>query len=336
MISDFQAFRLHQDEQGFRANVETVSPDVLPAGGVLLRVLYSGVNYKDGLASLPDGKIVNQYPFTPGIDLAGIVAESADERFKPGDRVLCTGYGLGVSHPGGYAEYASVPGDWLVPLPAGLTPLEAMAIGTAGFTAALSVERLLAGGLTPESGPVLVAGATGGVGSMAVAILARLGFKVTAGTGKPGEAELLRRLGAAEIASREELAAGAGKGALGQQLWAGVVDPVGGSFTAGLLKNVKYGGSAALSGMTGGGKLETSVFPFILRGVNLFGIDSVYCPMPLRRQLWEKLAGAWKPEAALSEAITIHPLAELPEALKIVLAGKAVGRQVIKLAQDFE
>ncbi|MEF2965116.1 acryloyl-CoA reductase [Paenibacillus sp. M1] len=329
-MEQFRAFRVHHDEAGFRTGTESVALEDLPAGNVLISVHYSSVNYKDGLASTPDGKIVRNYPITPGIDLAGEVTESQDERYRPGDLVLATGYGLGVSHDGGYAEFARVPGDWLVPLPAGLTPLEAMAIGTAGFTAALSVERLLVNGLSPANGPVLVAGATGGVGSIAVCILGKLGFEVAAVTGKPDAADKLLALGASRVLSREEAASGA-KGALGKAQWAAVVDPVGGSVTADMLKSVKYGGSVALSGMAAGGGLDTSVYPFILRGVNLLGIDSVECPMPLRLKLWRLLAGEWKPEAALQDWVTVYGLEQLPEALGTVLGGKAVGRQVISL-----
>lgn len=329
-MEKFQAFRVHQDEQGFRSGVEWVTLEDLPEGDVTVEVHYSGVNYKDGLASIPEGKIVRRYPFIPGIDLAGEVKESRDERFRPGDLVLCTGYGLGVSHEGGYAKFARVPGEWLVPLPEGLTPLEAMGIGTAGFTAALSIERLLANGLRPSGGPVLVAGATGGVGSMAVSMLAQLGFEVTAVTGKPDVAGKLQALGAAAVLSREEAASGA-KGALGKERWAAVVDPVGGAVTGDLLKSLKYGGSAALSGMAAGGNFDATVYPFILRGVNLLGIDSVFCRVELRQELWRKLAGEWKPESALKDWITVSPLDGLPEALTTILGGKAIGRQVIKL-----
>lgn len=330
MQKQFRAFRVHQDERGFRSGVERVSLSDLPDADVTISVHYSGVNYKDGLASIPDGKIVRRYPFIPGIDLAGEVTESRDARFRPGDMVLCTGYGLGVTHEGGFAEVARVPGDWLVPLPQGLTAREAMAIGTAGFTAALSVKRLLDNGLEPGNGPVLVAGATGGVGSMAVAILSKLKFEAIAVTGKPQAREKLLAFGAADVLSREEAVSEA-KGVLGKERWAAIVDPVGGAVTADLLKSVQYGGSVALSGLTAGGNVETSVYPFILRGVNLLGIDSVFCQVPLRRQLWQLLAGEWKPERALSEGVTVYPLEQLPEALSTILAGKAVGRQVISL-----
>lgn len=262
MNPSFRAFRVHQDESGFRSGVEQLDLSVLPDADVTVNVHYSSVNYKDGLASIPEGKIVKTYPFIPGIDLAGEVTASRDPRWKPGDQVLCTGYGLGVTHAGGFAEVARVPGDWLVPLPEGLMSREAMAIGTAGFTAALSVRRLLDNGLATGQGPVLVLGATGGVGSMAVAILSRLGFAVTAVTGKPQARERLMAFGASEVLSREEAASGA-KGALGKERWAAIVDPVGGAMTADLLKSVRYGGSIALSGLTGGSGIETNVYPFI-------------------------------------------------------------------------
>ncbi|MDN4066933.1 acryloyl-CoA reductase [Paenibacillus vini] len=329
-MEQFRAFRVHKDESGFRLGTESITLEDLPEGDVVVRVHYSSVNYKDGLASIPDGKIVRQYPFIPGIDLAGVVTDSRDERFRIGDFVLCTGYGLGVSHEGGFAEFARVPADWLVPLPKGLSPLEAMGIGTAGFTAALSVERLLANGLAPDSGPVLVAGATGGVGSMAVSILSKLGFETVAVTGKSGLTDKLLALGASRVLNRTEAESGA-KGALGKEQWAAVVDPVGGAVTGDLLKSVRYGGSVALSGMAAGGNFDATVYPFILRGVNLLGIDSVLCPMKLRLKLWEQLAGAWKPETALADWITVYGLDRLPEALATVLGGKAEGRQVISL-----
>lgn len=330
MEKQFRAFRVHQDEQGFRGEIETIGTTELPEAEVTISVHYSSVNYKDGLASIPEGKIVKSYPFIPGIDLAGEVLESRDARFQPGDKVLCTGYGLGVTHEGGLAEFARVPADWLVHLPKGLSELEAMAIGTAGFTAALSVQRLLDNGLTPEDGPVLVAGASGGVGSIAVAILGKLGFQVVAMTGKSDIREQLVAFGASEVISRED-AVTAFKGVLGKERWAAVVDPVGGPVTAELLKAVKYGGSIALSGLTAGGKVETSVYPFILRGINLLGIDSVFCPMSLRLQLWQQLAGAWKPDGVLSSGVNVYPLEQLPLALSTVLEGKALGRQVISL-----
>lgn len=331
MDQQFRAFRIHQDAEGFRSGVELVDASVLPDADVTIAVRYSSVNYKDGLASLEDGKIVQRYPFIPGIDLAGEVIASRDERFRPGDAVLCTGYGLGVAHEGGFAEVARVPGDWLLPLPQGLTTLEAMAIGTAGFTAAMSIERLLHNGLAAEQGPVLVTGATGGVGSMAVSILAKLGFEVVASTGKLEAGDRLKALGASAVISREE-ASQSKRGVLSKELWAGVVDPVGGAATGEIAKSVKYGGSIALSGLTGGGIFETSVHPYILRGVSLLGIDSVYCPAELRADLWTKLGGVWKPETALEHLITTISLEDLPKALATILQGQMLGRQVVALS----
>lgn len=331
MHASFRAFRVHQDEHGFRALVEEIGQQDLPQGEVQVKVQYSSVNYKDGLASIPEGKIVQRYPFIPGIDLAGEVIEPGSSEFRPGDQVLCTGYGLGVSHEGGYAEYARLPADWLVRRPAGLSAKEAMAIGTAGFTAALSAELLLRSGLTPEKGSVLVTGATGGVGSMAVDILSKLGFEVTASTGKAAQEAMLRDLGASRVISRAELAGSAAKGALGREKWAAVVDPVGGPGTGELLKVIRYGGAVALSGMTGGGKFDATVYPFILRGIQLLGIDSVMCPMPMRQKLWDQLSGEWKPDRVLKGAISEFELEELPHALGVVLAGEAVGRQVVRL-----
>lgn len=330
MSQQFRAFRVHQDAEGFRSGVELVDAAVLPGADVTIAVRYSSVNYKDGLASLEDGKIVQRYPFIPGIDLVGEVMTSRDERYHPGDVVLCTGYGLGVTHEGGFAEIARVPGDWLLPLPKGLTAFEAMAIGTAGFTAAMSVERLLRGGLVNGQGPVLVTGATGGVGSMSVSILAKLGFEVVASTGKVEAGDRLKALGASAVISREEVSQSK-RGVLSKELWAGVVDPVGGPATGEIAKSVKYGGSIALSGLTGGGRFDTSVHPYILRGVSLLGIDSVYCPAKLRAELWSKLGGAWKPETALKHLITTISLEDLPTALAAILQGQMLGRQVVAL-----
>ncbi|WP_438350221.1 acryloyl-CoA reductase [Paenibacillus sp. FA6] len=330
-MNSFQAFMIRKDDQGFRSGVETLNIDQLPEGDVTVEVEYSSVNYKDGLANSSEGRIVKSYPFIPGIDLAGTVVESNHPRFQSGDVVLCTGFGLGEVHFGGYSRLARVSGDWLVSLPQGLNSKEAMGIGTAGFTAALSVERLILNGLTPERGPVLVTGATGGVGSVAVNILAQLGFEVVASTGKVDtQSEWLQQLGATLVVSREEIIAPP-KGVLAKERWAGVVDPVGGSHLAGLLKTVQYGGGVALSGLTGGGSFESTVYPFILRGIQLLGIDSVYCPMEHRQAIWTKLGAAWKPVKVLEGGITEISLHELPDVLENILQGGAVGRTVVKL-----
>lgn len=330
MAETFRALVVEKNDDGFFVEVRERRLDDLPAGDVTIRVAYSSVNYKDGLACIPNGRILTRYPMVPGIDLAGVVADSKDPRFREGDEVLVTGYELGVSHEGGFSEMARVPGDWVVPLPGGLTLKEAMALGTAGFTAALSVHQLIEHGVTPEKGPVIVTGATGGVGSTAVAILAQLGYHVAASTGKTSEEAYLRKLGAQEIVHRDEVAAES-KRALEKQRWAGAVDPVGGKTTAYLLKTMQYGGSIALSGLTGGSELVTTVFPFILRGVNLLGIDSVYCPMELRKTLWERLAADWKPRYLTEDIAREVTLDTLKDTLSAILRGEIRGRTVVKL-----
>lgn len=329
----FRAFRVHLDEGGFSSGIDMLNLSDLPDNDVTIEVCYSSVNYKDGLASTPKGKVVSSYPLILGIDLAGRVVASRSPEFQAGDEVLCTGYGLGVSHDGGYAEFARVPAEWLVKLPEGLTLKESMAIGTAGFTAALSVERLLHSGVQPGSGPVLVRGATGGVGSIAINILSKLGFEVVASTGKAEAQATLTRWGASSVISREAASAPV-KGALGKSQWAAVIDPVGGAGTGEILKTVKYGGSVALSGLTGGGALDTLVFPFILRGVNLLGIDSVFCPQAERHELWKRLGCEWKPQQVLQAGIKVYELEQLEEAFTTVLSGKAIGRQVVSLGRD--
>ena len=289
MKESFKAFVVDKRESDFTVNIKELTIQDLPAGDVLIKVIYSSINYKDGLASTPDGKIVRSYPFIPGIDLAGVVVRSNDARFKEGDEVLATSYEIGVSHFGGYSEYARIPADWVVPLPEGLSLKEAMIYGTAGFTAALSVQRLEENGVTPNKGSVLVTGATGGVGSIAVAILAKRGYHVVASTGKQSEHDFLIDLGASEILSREDVT-GEKIRALDKQLWAAAVDPVGGKTLASILSKITYNGSVAVSGLTGGGDVPTTVFPFILRGINLLGIDSVYCPMETRIALWKRMA----------------------------------------------
>ncbi|MDR9854631.1 acryloyl-CoA reductase [Paenibacillus sp. VCA1] len=330
-MEKFKAYVVRRDGEGLKGKIEDMRLEQLPDGDVLVKVHYSGVNYKDGLASVPEGKVVKDYPMVPGIDLAGVVASSSHPDFREGDPVLCTGYGLGTAHYGGFSEYARIPADWLLPLPTGLSLREAMGIGTAGFTAALSVDRLIHCGVTPEAGPVLVTGATGGVGSFAVDILSKAGFQVTASTGKAGEQqEWLKRLGATDVIGREDVVSGAGP--LGKQRWAGAVDPVGGAQLEEILKCIHYGGAVALSGLTGGTAFNGAVYPFILRGVQLLGIDSVFCPKEWRTGVWKKLGREWKPDAALSQGLKEATLHELPEVLQSILQGKAVGRTIIRLA----
>lgn len=321
------------DKQGdaFSVAVRELSEADLPPGDVTIRVHWSSINYKDGLALSPTGRVIRTYPMVPGVDLAGVVLESSDSRFAPGQEVVVTGYDVGVSHPGGFAELARVPGDWVMPLPPGLTLKEAMAIGTAGFTAALSLEALEHNGLRPENGTVIVTGATGGVGSTAVAMLAQAGYTVAASTGKASEHAYLRELGASEILSREEVSAESTR-PLESERWAGAVDPVGGATTAYLIRTMKYGASIALSGLTGGNTFNTTVYPFILRNVNLLGIDSVYTPMDRRRRTWQRLATDLKPRGLLDSIAVETDLDGVPAVCADILQGKVRGRTLVRLA----
>ena len=330
LTQSFNAFVVNKEEELFTSEIQKLTLQDLPEGEVLIRVHYSSVNYKDSLATIPNGNVASAYPLVPGIDLAGVVVSSEDSRFKEGDEVIATSYEIGVSHFGGYSEYARISANWIVPLPTGLTLKEAMIIGTAGFTAALSVQRLEENNVSPEKGKVLVTGATGGVGSFAVSILSTLGYEVEASTGKPSEHDYLKKIGATTIVSREDVYDGKLK-ALGKPKWAAAIDPVGGEPLAAVLSQIEYGGSVAVSGLTAGTKLPTSVFPFILRGVNLLGIDSVYCPMETRLKVWNRLAGDFKLanlEALIQQEITLK---ELPDVLPTLLKGEARGRTIVKL-----
>jgi acrylyl-CoA reductase (NADPH) len=330
MEQQFNALIVNKQEEQFTVEIKQLKLTDLPNGEVLIRVHYSSVNYKDSLATIPNGNIVNTYPFVPGIDLAGVVVSSEDARFRVGDEVIATSYEIGVTHFGGYSEYARIPAKWIVPVPKGLTLKEAMIIGTAGFTAALSVWRLQENNSSPEKGKVLVTGATGGVGSFAVSILSTLGFNVEASTGKESEQAYLKKIGANTIVSREEVYDGKVR-ALGKQKWAAAVDPVGGEPLASLLSQIQYGGSVAVSGLTAGTKLPTTVFPFILRGVNLLGIDSVNCPMETRIKIWNRLATDFKPknlEGLIQQEVTLD---QLPAVLPTLLKGQARGRILVKL-----
>ncbi|RAS89112.1 NADPH:quinone oxidoreductase family protein [Priestia endophytica] len=330
MKETFKALVIREQGEEVSRNIEYLSLSDLPEGDVVVKVAYSGVNYKDGLASIKNGKIVSSYPFIPGIDLAGEVVSSKDERFKEGDKVIATSYEIGVSHFGGYSEYVRLHGDWIVPLPEGLTLKEAMVLGTAGFTAALSVQRLEENGLQEENGDVLVTGATGGVGSVAIAMLSKRGYTVVASSGKESQHEYLKSIGASEIISREDVYNGKIK-ALDKQKFAGAVDPVGGEVLASILSQISYNGSVAVSGLTGGGKVPTSVYPFILRGVNLLGIDSVYCPMERRQKLWGRMGGDLKPQDFSKLVNKEISLEELPNALDNILQAKSTGRVIVKM-----
>ncbi|MFC6651513.1 acryloyl-CoA reductase [Paenibacillus rhizoplanae] len=330
MTNPFQALVVDKTEP-FSIEVRPVSLEELPAGEVLIKVAYSSVNYKDGLASIPNGNIVRNYPFIPGIDLSGTVVSSKDSRFREGQSVIATSYGIGVSHFGGFSEYARIPADWVVDLPEGLTLREAMIYGTAGFTAALSVQALEAQGMTPDQGKVLVTGATGGVGGAATAILAKLGYQVTASTGRTDEAGYLQALGAAEVISREEVAGTAVK-PLDKQLWQAAVDSVGGAPLAAVLSKIAYGGAVAASGLTAGTAVPTTVLPFILRGVSLLGIDSVACPMEIRAKLWQRMAGDMKPAVLDTLVDREISLTELPAALQDILQSGTRGRVLVRLS----
>ena len=315
-----------------RVLVGRIPPDQLGDGDVTVRVAWSSVNYKDGLATQPNNKVGKIDPLIPGVDLSGEVVASDAEGIAVGSQVIVHGHDLGVSHNGGFAAYARVPAEWVVPLPEGLSLRGAMALGTAGFTAGLSVHLLERRGLAPGDGPVLVTGATGGVGSTAVGMLAQRGYEVVAATGKRDADEWLRGLGAAEIIDRGEVIGDATR-PLGKQRWAGAVDCVGGEMLAGVIRNLRLHAAVAASGTTGGATLETTVFPFILRGVDLLGVDSVQCPRSLRLEVWDRLAGDLRPRG-LEDSIA-HEIDGIGDdlllALDKVLAGKMTGRAVVRI-----
>jgi len=324
----FKAFRVFNDEGKIHGSVVDATLDELSPGDVVIEAAYSSVNYKDALAATGTGKIMRRFPLIGGIDVSGTVASSTDARFRDGDEVIVTGYDLGVAHDGGYARYVRVPADWVVRVPKGLTLVEAMTLGTAGFTAGLAVVRLEQNGLRPGKGQVAVTGATGGVGSVAVAALARLGYEVAAITGKDDAHDYLRELGAREVVSRTTLAMGTRP--LEAARWAGAVDAVGGDMLSWLTRTTNYWGGIASTGLTGGIEIHTTVMPFILRGVSLIGIDSVMCPMDVRMEVWRRLATDMKPPrlGAIATEIT---LAGLPDAFATLLAGAARGRFIVNV-----
>jgi putative YhdH/YhfP family quinone oxidoreductase len=329
-MEKFKVYRIHEFEKKVVARFEELALEDLDKGEVVVRVAYSSVNYKDALAATGAGKIVRRFPCVGGIDLSGTVTESADPRFKRGDAILCTSYDLGVARDGGYAEYARIPADWVVPMPKGMSLFEAMALGTAGYTAGLAVVRMEANGLAPANGPVVVSGATGGVGSIAIDVLSRLGYHVVALTGKEGEADYLKKLGAKEVMSRKGLDLGKIR-ALGQATWAGAVDNLGGEVLAWMASTMMQGGTIASIGLAASMNLNTTVAPFILRGVSLLGIDSGSTPMPLRREIWGRLAGDMRP-ARLKDMTRTIPFDELPRAFEGLLKGAAKGRIVVDMA----
>lgn len=331
MSGSFRALVLEEAEKGVSASVETLDDDRLPEGDVTVAVSHSTLNYKDGMVLKGIGRLVRHYPHVPGIDFAGVVESTDSSEYKQGEEVILTGWRVGEAHWGGYAEKARVNSDWLVPMPKGMTAEKAMTIGTAGFTAMLCVMALEDHGITPESGPVLVTGANGGVGGVAVAILNENGYEVHASTGRSELADRLTALGAREIVPRSELDVEADR-PLQSERWAGCVDAVGGNTLATVLTQIKYGGSVASCGLAGGNKLNTTVIPFLLRGINLLGIDSVMCPVDRRRTAWERLAKDF-PDTAAGELIETVGLADLPDLADAILKGQTKGRIVVDVTK---
>ncbi len=324
----FKAVLLEKPDSGFKASVRLVDEAGLPAGEVLLQIEHSTLNYKDGLAITNQSPVVRAWPMVAGIDGAGVVLESSHPSWKPGDRCIHNGWGAGETRWGCLAERARLMGDWLVPLPAAFTSLQAMAIGTAGYTAMLCVLELERHGLKPGDGDVLVTGATGGVGSIAVALLGKLGHRVTAATGKLDEADYLRSLGAATVLDRAELSA-AGK-PLQKELWAAVIDAVGSHTLANALAQTRYGGVVAACGLAQGFDLPATVMPFILRGVTLVGVDSVMAPLTARLQAWKRLAADLDP-AKLASILEVVPLSDAIEKARELMQGRVRGRIVVEI-----
>ena len=324
----FKAIVIEKSDGGQKTGLTDFDEADLMAGDVTVRVEWSTVNYKDGLAVTGKAPVVRRFPMIAGVDFAGTVESSSHQRWQPGDRVILNGWGLGETHLGGYAEKARVKGDWLVGLPARNSAREAMAIGTAGFTAMLAVMALERHGVTPQQGPVIVTGAAGGLGSVAVALLAKLGFAVIASTGRPTEADYLRGLGASEIIERKDLAGTAKP--LGRERWAGGIDTVGSSTLANVLSMTRYGGAVAACGLAGGMDLPTTVAPFILRGVSLLGIDSVMCPLERRQEAWKRLASDL--DAGRLAAMTSEiDLSGVIEAGRRIVEGGVRGRVAVKI-----
>lgn len=328
-FSAFVVTRVGADGQDVESEVRTLTTDDLPDGAVDISVDWSAVNYKDGMVTRPGNRVARITPLVPGVDLVGTVTASTEPSIPPGGRVIVHGYDLGVAHHGGFSERARVPAEWVVPLPEGLDPRQAAIIGTAGFTAALSLHRLERRGLGPGDGPVLVTGASGGVGSMAVALLATRGYEVVASTGKASEAAYLLGLGASDVIGRGDLLEPSGR-TLGPERWAGAVDCVGGPTLAAVLRTLRYGAAVAASGLTGGATFETTVYPFIVRDASLIGVDTVLTPIDERRRVWGGLATAFPPglvEDMVRETVGLDGLAA---ALERIVAGGARGRTLVQ------
>lgn len=329
----FHALVARQNGDQITASVETLGPSELPPGDVTIRVLFSSANFKDALALTPGGGVVRDYPVVPGIDLTGEVVESQSPDFAVGDLVLAHGYQIGTGHHGGYAEYARLPADQVVAL-GSLSPRDGAAIGTAGFTAAMSVQALIDWGITPEAGPIVVTGASGGVGTVSVDLLAAAGYRVVASSGKEGAVDLLKELGAAEVIGRLPADPNAKPRPLAKARWAGAVDCVGGATLADVLSTIDYGGAVAASGLTGGPALHTTVMPFILRGVALLGMDSVLMPIARRRKLWALLGESLKPRHldAVTKDVDVKDVVDVLDQLR---AGTFSGRAVVRVAGGF-
>ncbi|MCP9337788.1 YhdH/YhfP family quinone oxidoreductase [Stutzerimonas xanthomarina] len=328
-MASFKA--LQTDETGERFETRLIERDTseLPAGEVLIRVRYSSLNYKDALSASGNRGVTRNFPHTPGIDAAGTVAESTVADFAVGDEVIVTGYDLGMNTPGGFGQYIRVPAGWVIKRPVGLSLRESMALGTAGLTAALCIDKLEQAGLEPTDSPILVTGATGGVGSIAIALLSRLGYKVAAVTGKAEQGDYLRKLGATQIIERSALQAGTEKPLLKEQ-WAAAVDTVGGDILFNVVKSLQRGGSVACCGLTAGTNFQANVLPFILRGVNLLGVDSVEIPLVVKASMWDKLSVQWK-LPNLDDLAQEVSLGQLPEAIERILAGQQTGRMLVRL-----
>ncbi len=328
--ANFRAFRIRNDDVGYRAGIESMRADELSPGEVLIKTAYSSVNYKDALAGTGKGKILRRFPLNGGIDVAGHVVQSTDPKFKEGDAVLCTGCGLSETRDGGYAEYARLEAKWTIPLPRGLSLRESMILGTAGFTAGLALFRMRDNRQMPELGPIAITGATGGVGMLAIDLFSRAGFEVHAISGKPGQADFLKRLGAREVLDRRDLQWG--QHALESARFGGAVDNAGGTMLAQLLACTAPYGNVASIGLAADSRLDTTVMPFIIRGVSLLGIASAGTARDIREQVWQQLAGAWKP--AHLDAICTREVAleELPGVFDAMLSGGSFGRTLVRIA----
>jgi acrylyl-CoA reductase (NADPH) len=331
-VDGFKAFRIHEENKKIVARFEQLKLDDLSPGDVVVRVTHSDINYKDALAATGAGKILRRYPLVGGVDFAGVVESSSDSRYKAGDEVLVTGCGLSETHDGGYAQYARVNGEWVIPMPPGLTPATAMALGTAGFTAAYAIHKMEHNGQTPDRGPIVVTGATGGVGSVAIDMLAGRGYQVIAVSGKASSTEYLRTLGAANVLVRQEIDFGSRP--LEAARFAGAIDNVGGDMLTWLTRTVDFWGNIASIGLAGGAELKTTVMPFILRGVNLLGINSSATLRPARLTVWNRIATDLKPRHLDKIVTRTIAFDDLPGAFRGYLDGSVTGRTVVKISDS--